>query len=72
MKTSYKAWYTSMLNNIHLHKNQNIQHFKNFMSFHFKNHFSSKTKAAKKKRISEDMFEKDYRYNVQFQDSAML
>ena len=50
MKTSYKAWYTLMLNNIHLHKNQNIQHFKNFMSFHFKNHFSSKIKAAKEKR----------------------
>lgn len=51
-----------MLNNIHLHKNQNIQHFKNFMRFHFKDHFSSKIKAAKKKRkISEDMFGKDYR-----------
>lgn len=39
-----------MLNNIHLHKNQNIQHFKNFMSFHFKTHFSS-NKSSKKKEF---------------------
>lgn len=31
------------------------------MSFHFKNHFSSKIKAAKKRKISEDMFGKDNR-----------
>ena len=39
MKTSYKAWYTSMLNNTHLHKNQNIQHFKKFYELPFQKSF---------------------------------